>query len=697
MSTIWIKELKGGLDTRRMPETTSGGVMIEATDGHLTRGGEFEQRAAFVKAYDLPPGQTKGLAVDRAGLIVFGSGVSPTMPTGVVYQRYEHPTGQALARVPSYDLYAGRVYGVGEFADGSVHHFYDAVRVEDWYDGRARAAFRVIGGGSFSAVSATGSGEITGGTLGGGNTVDTIVIDSVQLYVTPVAHTGNNATTAAAVAAAINAYVSTPNYSATSIGQTVVITASTPGSAINGKAIVAVVGGNVTVGNATNMSGGVDAGVSRLTGLTIDGVSIISGGVNWTTDHPATASAIAAAINSFVSVPDYTATAVGDQVNIIADTGVAANGRIVATTVSNGLVLAPSTLPLAGGSEAADTYGPGRFVKTIGSKMYSTSSSNMHFSGIQQPTQWTTDVIGAGFIDMSSQASGSEELTALARYNNLVAVFAERIIQIWYVDPDEANNRQTQTLNNTGTGSPRSVTQFGDSDVFYLSESGLRSLRARDSSNSAATTDIGVPVDTLIVETTNSLTPEQKALITGLIEPLDSRFWLVMGTRIFVLSYFAGSNISAWSVYQPTDSETGTPLEIDAAVVYQRRVYLRAGDKIYAYGGMATGPGDALEHDDTVAIARLPYLDGDMPTRRKNLTGVDVAVQGQWEVRLAQDPLEFNASDRIAIADRTTYSMQRFQAQGASTHYSLIMRSQGTGPHKFGAAVLHFEKDADED
>jgi hypothetical protein len=692
VATILIKELKGGLDTRRMPETTSGGVLIEATDGHLTRGGEFETRAAFVPVYELPAGATQGLAANLAGLVVFGDETTPVLPLGVSYQQYEHPTGQELVRVPSYDLYTGKIYGVVEFADGSIYHYYDGVRVEDWYDGRARAPFRVVGGGVYAAVSATGSGEITGGTVGLGNEVTSIVIDGVSLFSTPVAHTGNNATTAAAVASAINGFVSVPDYTATSNGQTVVITAVTPGSSINGKAIVAVVGGDVTVGNATNMAGGQNAGTSRLTGLTVDGVPIIAAPVSWATSHPATAAAIAAAINSFTSSPDYTATSVDDQVNIIATAGVSANGRVIAFTTDNGLLVTPTELALSGGLDAENTYGPGLFVKTVGSKMYSTSQSNMHFSGIQQPTQWTTDVVGAGFIDMSSQASGSEMLTALARYNNQLAVFAPRIVQMWYVDPDESNNRQTQTLNNTGTAHPRSVTQFGDSDVFYLSESGLRSLRARDSSNSAATTDIGVPVDTLITQTIRGLTDTQKAAVTGLIEPLDGRFWLTTGTSIFVFSYFAGSSISAWSLYKPTDSETGDPIDIEYAVVFDRKVYVRSGDTIYAYGGMT----DELTYDNTKAIAQLPYLDADTPTQRKTLEGFDAAVQGAWEVRMAMDPVEPDANDKIAIIDRTTYSLQRVPAQGVSTHFSLIMTSQG-GYARFGAAALHFAKDADAD
>ena len=91
MGVIWVKEFTGGLDTRRLPETTPAGVMIRAKDGHVTRGGEFEKRAAFVPTFSLPAG-TIGLAHTRTGLVVFGHAASPTMPSGVAYQRRLDPS-----------------------------------------------------------------------------------------------------------------------------------------------------------------------------------------------------------------------------------------------------------------------------------------------------------------------------------------------------------------------------------------------------------------------------------------------------------------------------------------------------------------------------------------------------------------------------------------------------------------------------
>src|SRR5206468_3229300 len=66
MGSIWVKEFTGGLDTRRLPETSPGGTLVKAIDGHINRGGEFEQRAAFVPVFPLPKG-TVGLAFTKAG------------------------------------------------------------------------------------------------------------------------------------------------------------------------------------------------------------------------------------------------------------------------------------------------------------------------------------------------------------------------------------------------------------------------------------------------------------------------------------------------------------------------------------------------------------------------------------------------------------------------------------------------------
>jgi hypothetical protein len=570
-----------------MPETTAGGVLMRANNGHISRGGEFEKRAKFTPEFALPAG-TVGMAAGATSVYVFGSGTTPVgLPAGITYQRLQHSDGvTALTEILSYDLYASKIYAVGRFADGTIFHFYDGVRVTNWYDGRARATFAVTGG---------------------------------------------------------------------------IIT-------------------------------------STLDALTVNGVSIISGPITWTTSNENTASLIAADINSTTTSPDYTATAVGANVNILAATaGTASNGFAVGYTVAGGLTLTPpSGFVLANGADSpTGTYQPGSFVKTVQKKEYSTSGSVLHFSGINAPTKWTTDNVGAGFIDMASETSGAEALQAVGKYLSNIAVFAERTIIIEYIDPDPTLNRQLQVLSNTGTLAPKSVTQFGDSDLFYLDNSGLRSLKARSTTDAAATTDIGVPVDTMVIDQINRLNPTELANVIGLIEPVDGRFWLIMKDLIFVFSFFNGAKVSAWSTYVPSTVQSGAdvPFNVEAAVVFRRRVYLRSGNTIYVYGGLSSG----FDYDATVAEAWLPYLDANAPSKRKKFQGADAALQGEWAIDMAMDPTNTTAKDTVARVYQTTFLEHRIPAVGESTHISLRFRTTGSGFAKISSAVIHYEGNVDED
>lgn len=331
----------------------------------------------------------------------------------------------------------------------------------------------------------------------------------------------------------------------------------------------------------------------------------------------------------------------------------------------------------------------GTFAITVGKKVYQASGPNLLFSGVDTPTNFDS-ATGAGFIDMSTQARGSEVLTAIAQYQQYVAVFAGRTIQIEYVDPDPANNRLVQVLNNTGTLAPRSVIQFGDNDVYYLDRSGIRSLRARQTINVAFSSDTGNPIDDLIIAKLKTLTEAERANAISVIEPDDGRLWVALKDEIYVFSFFTGSKVSAWTTYSPG-------FNIDDMVEFDGRIYLRSGDDIYAYGGI----GDTLEYDDSVeAEAWLPFLDANEPTQKKRFEGVDAACRGTWEIRASFDP-EGGASDKAATIVNSTYGLDRIPLTGEATHIGLRFKAKGRaddgGPAVLGSVVIHHDLSDDED
>jgi hypothetical protein len=105
-----------------------------------------------------------------------------------------------------------------------------------------------------AAVASTGTVILTGGASG---SVDSITVDGVNIMSGSVSYTTSLAGTATAIASNINAYTSSPNYSAIAVGTTITISASTAGSAPNGFAVVATATTITT--STTDMTGGSDA------------------------------------------------------------------------------------------------------------------------------------------------------------------------------------------------------------------------------------------------------------------------------------------------------------------------------------------------------------------------------------------------------------------------------------------------------
>jgi hypothetical protein len=689
MSYFAIEDFRAGMDTRRMPVLSVPGSLLELVNGHINRGGEIEKRLAFVPEITLPA-NTFGLAAVGGTLYTFGSVESVTFPAGspsnLVYQRLTHPTGAAMAKIVQVSAFSGKPYVIAQFDDGATYHFYNGTRHAEFVEARARTSFNITGG-TTVGVSATASFAITGGINSPGDRITTIRAGSLAILTSAVQHTGSNASTAAAVAAAINAFVGAPDFTATAAGNVVTITAVTPGTAFNGLALTINTQGSATVGSVTPLAGGVD---NAITSMTVAGVPIIGSRILHNGNNAETAALVAAAINEHQSSPEYRALAVGNKVNvIIQDAGAVHNGKTLAINTTGNFTVSAASVNLANGSDlvtspsTSATYLPGEFGKPAKSKMYTTAGSLTHFSAVEDPLEINDNVKEAGFINLSTNAEGSERLTAIANYQQNLAIFSERTVQIWFVDVSAAGNQQLQVLNNTGAIAPLSVQEIGDSDVFYLSESGIRSLRARDSSNAAFTTDIGNPIDTVILDEISRdrlVTRESRAVL----EPRDGRYMLALGSRVYVFSFFPASRVSAWSVYEPG-------FEVTAWAIIGRRLYCRGDDGVlYLLGGK-----NGTTYDSSPVVAYLPYVDAGKPATSKGFKGLDMACEGEWVVQIATDPNNQDALQTVATVEETTFAKGHVSFQARSTHMAMKMTSQNDGYAKIGSVLVHLESGSD--
>ena len=333
---------------------------------------------------------------------------------------------------------------------------------------------------------------------------------------------------------------------------------------------------------------------------------------------------------------------------------------------------------------AAETEGTNRgyYVRTYATKIYSVLGKNLFFSAVKDPTNWTTGT-GAGFINLSMQDADGESLVTLEIYYDKLSIFSSEATQVWSVDPDPLQNVLDQVLRGAGCVSPLAAHQYGSGDVLYLSQTGIRSLRARDASNAAAVSDIGSPVDPDI----QALFITNPGVFQGakaLLEPIVGRFWMCFSNQIYVLSYFPGPKITAWSRYT-------VPFNIDYAVTCGGHVFIRSGNALYVYGGPNGNTFDA-----TVGEARLPYLDMKKPGHNKVFEALDMTVTGAWNVYNSFDYSNPDDQELIGSFSAPTWRTGRCEFTGESSHFSLRFLTVGSGPATLSNAAVHYQM-ADEE
>lgn len=378
--------------------------------------------------------------------------------------------------------------------------------------------------------------------------------------------------------------------------------------------------------------------------------------------------------------------------------GDAMNG-LVATEFFDGKIFSVASyangdaLHFYDGTEVADfATGSGAAVEdkrltsllTFGSKLYGTAESVLHFSNIDSPPDWidtgTTPAVGAGFKNMANQSSGSETLTGLGKYQNLMAVFARRNTQIWEMDVDDTNNAQRQVLSNIGTFAPRSIVSFGEIDVFFLADTGVRSLRARSNSDRAGVTDVGTPIDEELIAYLGTLSDAERAAAVAAIDPVDGRYILAVGNRCYVFSYYTDGQISAWSRYD-------LDFAITAFVSDDGRLWARAGDTVYLFGG-----DDGATYDSAVVTIETPYIDGRTIATFKQWFGFDIVCEGEWAIYFNCDPDAPDVWSPIAKVSGVTVSDAAIGLDAHSPLVKLKLVCESAGAAKLSKLVLHYHQ-----
>ena len=284
---------------------------------------------------------------------------------------------------------------------------------------------------------------------------------------------------------------------------------------------------------------------------------------------------------------------------------------------------------------------------------------------------------------------------ALEVYYDKLAIFSHTAVQLWIMDPDFTKNQYVQTLRQAGTTAWRSVLQYGSGDVMYLSHSGIRSLRARNSSLAAAVSDIGSPLDPLLQDLF-------RAMGRGLDERHDRDAAAGDGPVLDHHGRLESHSDLAADVQDLRAVGLSRP-EDHGLVGVRRRLRHHRGvpctktvsssatttTSIYAYGGISdVGP----VYDDCPVELIFPFHAGEQVATFKTFTGLDATCAGvPWQVSTAFNVEDSDVEEYVGEFDGATFAQGRFAIHGHSTHMSLRLRSQRDRAADLSNMVVHYQ------
>ena len=556
---------------------------------------------------------------------------------------------------------------------------------------------------------------------GGVGTIQSVVVDGVELLNAPITTVGSDPETqpAADVAQSINDATTEHGFTATVTDFSIQLTAPDEGDALNGvRPTVFTTGG--ALANASAFGGGVTSR-NQLKALWLDDVNLIDAPIPYTT-RPGFVAAVIAAVNARTGITNVIASQQGNGFIFTGAAGVgsAFNGKapqfeiegdiqIEDVTVFSGGrddgTLSPQTVQfdISGAFDGRDKYivrlndrefvmsadrtGIGLTAWTYKNKLHSTGLSLLRFSALNNPTNWRTG-LGAGFINVSNQRKGDRPLVGAAEFQDLAAMFSREDIKLFSLNEDDDLNNYRNSVDNTGTIAARSIIPYGNTDVFYLDTTGVRSLRSRNVTNLAYAEDVGTPIDPFAQELVAIMGPLAERAVSR-IEPEASRFWLALGDKILVFSYFPSpqSKISAWSFYEPG-------FVIDDMQRVGDRMFLRGGDTVYAYGGVSGEEYPAA--GETPVEVLTPFMDGERPASQKDFKSINLGLVNEWKLEAAPYLNKPHVFREMAHITEDTFDEGVFPFEMTGSGVALRLTCEAAGPASLSRITVHYDEDEPE-
>lgn len=281
----------------------------------------------------------------------------------------------------------------------------------------------------------------------------------------------------------------------------------------------------------------------------------------------------------------------------------------------------------SGATYVADANCPNSGSVTVAaSRLFAIEGETVPYSAAGDAEDWTT-ASDAGFLPTSLQQDDGSEATAVGTFQDALVVFFAQGGQVWDVAVDPSANKIRKRLQGVGTESPRSLASFAN-DLVFLSSAGFRSMTTTQNTDRIDDTDIGVPVDSLVVADLEAAGSNE---VVGIWLPELGQYWAIFTigatSKVWAYSYSRSSKLACWSEYT-------FPIKITGIANIGGKVYVRSETEIYVVDAeQYTDDGTEIE-----VTAQMAFQDAKTPGVLKQFHSADFVFEGTWDVSYLYDP-----------------------------------------------------------
>lgn len=344
------------------------------------------------------------------------------------------------------------------------------------------------------------------------------------------------------------------------------------------------------------------------------------------------------------------------------------------------------------------------------SRVYAVSDDGqaVRFCKVGDPTDWTT-AGNAGFLPVAQHFGSGQRAYGLGLYQGKLAVFTDKSVQLWTVDPDPTAMALDNIIDGIGTRHHGSIVPL-NGDLLFLSNLGIRSLTTLQNSLFPTDVDMGLPVNQIakpVGLTGGSATISPYSTVLALNASPFGQYWVAApndwtngGANEFgwlAWSYSRQAKLNAWAWH----GAGGTPrAKVTGWAALGNRVYIRTNKEAYLL--QATPDQFAQDQTETGAYAscsvQTQWLDFGKLGRRKALCGIDFDGKNVASVSILTSA-DGNRTGQVAATAEVgsnqsgwTYSGEMIPLQADGTEFMVSFIGGGIGETSINRFTLYFDE-----